>query len=179
MPDDASKRCRKCGEVKPLTEFYRSKRHPDGHRARCKDCCNEQRRASYPAIRERVMAEHRDYRKRNPEKVRESQRRWRSENVEYLTEIWRQRNADLKAQVLAHYGQSCACCGTTDRLSIDHVNGDGWQHRTELFGDPQRGGTGTRYWAWLIQAGFPEGFQTLCRPCNSSKQRGERCRLPH
>jgi hypothetical protein len=179
VPDDASKRCSKCGEVKPLTEFYRAKRHPDGHRARCKDCCNEQRRTGYPAIRERVAAEHRDYRERNPEKVRESLRRWHEKNPDYTSEAGRQRNADLKAQVLAHYGDVCACCGTSDRLSIDHVNGDGRQHRTELFGHPQRGGTGTRYWAWLIQQGFPAGYQTLCRPCNSSKGTGERCRLTH
>jgi len=32
---------------------------------------------------------------------------------------------------------------------------------------------------WLVKNGFPEGFQTLCRPCNVSKKRGTRCRLKH
>ncbi len=32
---------------------------------------------------------------------------------------------------------------------------------------------------WLIRNGFPEGFQTLCMPCNSSKRDGDRCRLGH
>jgi len=32
---------------------------------------------------------------------------------------------------------------------------------------------------WLIKNGFPEGFQTLCRPCNGSKGDGDRCKLNH
>jgi hypothetical protein len=172
------KSCSKCGQAKPLTDFYRSKLYPDGHRAQCKECYNAQRRAGYPDVRERVRAEHKDYRQRNPEKVREALSRWYEENREHALEDARKRNADLKAKVLAHYGQSCACCGTTEHLGIDHVNGDGHQHRQELFGG-QRGGTGTRYWAWLINAGFPEGFQTLCQRCNSSKRTGSRCVLQH
>jgi hypothetical protein len=34
--------------------------------------------------------------------------------------------------VLAHYGRSCACCGTTARLEIDHVNGGGTEHHRAL-----------------------------------------------
>lgn len=34
----AEKRCRKCGEPKPLLQFHRERKSPDGHRARCKPC---------------------------------------------------------------------------------------------------------------------------------------------
>ena len=81
-----------------------------------------------------------------------------------------------KACVLAHYGRVCACCGSTDDLGTDHVNGGGKAHRKALFGqDP--GGHSFRYWSWLINQGFPDGFQTLCRRCNRSKGDGPACLL--
>ncbi|HEV8276270.1 MAG TPA: hypothetical protein VGQ26_11325 [Streptosporangiaceae bacterium] len=83
----------------------------------------------------------------------------------------------LKAVVLAHYGRQCACCGTTDDLTIDHIAGDGGQHRRELFGRTDHGGQ--HYWLWLIKQGFPPGHQVLCRPCNASKGRTAHCRLDH
>lgn len=79
----------------------------------------------------------------------------------------------IKALVFEHYGAACACCGSEHDLTIDHVNGDGKEHRREF----------SRSWQaiyrWLINTGFPEGFQTLCRPCNASKGRGVSCRLDH
>lgn len=77
-----------------------------------------------------------------------------------------------KAPVFDHYGWSCACCGTTDDPTIDHVNGDGREHRAEV------GGSQAVY-RWLIANGFPEGFQTLCFPCNDSKRDGSHCRRWH
>jgi hypothetical protein len=35
------KRCRRCGSVKPLSEFSRNKRTPDGRQIYCKMCCKE------------------------------------------------------------------------------------------------------------------------------------------
>jgi hypothetical protein len=82
-----------------------------------------------------------------------------------------------KAAVLAYYGDgSCACCGSTENLSIDHVAGNGAEHRKELSG--RSGGCyGLWVWQWLIREGFPPGYQVLCIPCNSSKARGDRCRM--
>lgn len=34
----ATKRCQKCGEVKPVTEFHKRSASPDGHQAWCKRC---------------------------------------------------------------------------------------------------------------------------------------------
>jgi hypothetical protein len=82
----------------------------------------------------------------------------------------------MRAAVFAHYGESCTCCGTTDDLAIDHVNGDGKEQRIALFGlNPVSG----RMYRWIIEQGFPEGFQTMCRPCNTSKGVGSGCRLYH
>jgi hypothetical protein len=78
-----------------------------------------------------------------------------------------------KQYVLEHYGTACACCGATADLTIDHINGDGKQHRQII------GGGSHVIYAWLIKNDFPHGFQTLCRLCNTSKRDGERCLLDH
>ena len=83
----------------------------------------------------------------------------------------------LRAQIFGHYGLTCACCGTAERLSIDHVNGDGKRHRREVLG--ASASCADAFYRWLIRNDFPDGFQTLCCPCNNSKQTGERCRLDH
>jgi len=85
--------------------------------------------------------------------------------------------ATVRERVFGYYGESCACCGTTEDLCIDHVNGDGRQHRSEVSGTTNPGSY--RMYLWLIRNDFPAGFQTLCRPCNASKRTGGRCRLPH
>lgn len=79
----------------------------------------------------------------------------------------------IRERIFAHYGTSCACCGTADNLTIDHINGDGKQHREEI------GKDGNAFYVWLINNGFPGGFQVLCRPCNASKNDGDHCRIIH
>jgi hypothetical protein len=87
--------------------------------------------------------------------------------------------ARLAARVFAHYGTVCACpgCGATENLTIDHVDGDGTAHRIELFGTPRC--AGYHFYRWLIRQGFPDGYQTLCQPCNQSKRHGSACRIDH
>ena len=84
----------------------------------------------------------------------------------------RQIRRQAKQHILEHYGTTCACCGTTADLTIDHINGDGKQHRQTI-------SAGSMFHAWLIKNDFPHGFQTLCRLCNTSKRDGERCLLDH
>jgi hypothetical protein len=66
-----------------------------------------------------------------------------------------------KAKVFAHYGRQCICCGESNPgfLSIDHMNGCGNELRKVH-------GNGGRLYRWLINNGFPEGFQTQCLNCN-------------
>jgi len=82
------------------------------------------------------------------------------------------RRARNKRRVLEHYGTACACCGATEDLTIDHINGDGKAHRDEL-GNP----SSSTFYHWLARNGFPEGYQTLCTPCNLSKGNRECCLL--
>jgi hypothetical protein len=126
------------------------------------------------ANREKSRESGRRYREANLEKERERQRRYQKANRERYTELNRQWRQRTREQVFAHYGTECACCGTSENLTIDHVDGNGAEHRKELFG-AQLGGS--RFYAWLIKQGFPVGYQTLCKSCNLSKRRGSDCRL--
>jgi hypothetical protein len=76
--------------------------------------------------------------------------------------------------VFDHYGWHCACCGSTERLEIDHVNGGGTEHRRK-----ERLPSGLAFYRWLIRNNFPDGYQALCRSCNASKRSGTHCRLNH
>ena len=149
MSDDVTKRCRVCGEVKPLNGgFYRRADAPDGYRSDCQDCVLARTRRRYETKFQAVAKQKRQY------------------------------QASHKDRVFDHYGWSCACCGTTENPSIDHVDGNGKRHREELFGQSQ-GRAGNTFYFWLVKQGFPPGYQTLCRRCNQSKGRGERCILDH
>lgn len=93
-----------------------------------------------------------------------------SQNLAYQKNIHR--------EALAAYGDgTCACCGTSENLSLDHISGDGAEQREELFGDRRIGGY--RFYLWLRRNGYPPGLQVLCRRCNHSKAKTGRCQLLH
>lgn len=84
----------------------------------------------------------------------------------------------IHAEALAAYGDgTCACCGAAENLSLDHIDGNGADHREQLFGNRRKGGY--RFYLWLRKNGYPPGYQVLCRPCNHSKAKTGRCQLVH
>lgn len=145
------KQCSRCSEAKPLSEFYVAATGQDGHRGDCKACAAEKARQR--------RADHGEHVRRQDREREQAER------------------ARDREAVLSHYGRLCACCGSTEDPCIDHVNGDGRGHRVAVHGSPQ--GAAGKMYRWLVVNGFPEGFQTLCRPCNSSKHNGPACRLAH
>jgi hypothetical protein len=147
VPDPVTKTCKKCGKVKSFSEFHRDKRRTDGYRDECRACGTARRN---------------HYRKTHRKAAALADRKYK--------QAMRQRD---RAEVFAHYGTSCACCGATENLTIDHVNGGGNAHRREL------GGGGVNFYRWLVKQELPPGYQTLCRPCNRSKSERERCALRH
>lgn len=86
-----------------------------------------------------------------------------------------QKRKRLLNQVLEAYGSKCACCGETEILflQVDHKNNDGNLHRKELKEKTKsKNYSGTRFYIWLRQQGFPKDkFQLLCANCNSGKAR--------
>jgi hypothetical protein len=73
----------------------------------------------------------------------------------------------LTDRVLAAYGARCSCCGETERvfLTIDHVAGDGRQHRASM------GGGNRRLLLDIINRGFPPDFRVQCFNCNCGRER--------
>jgi hypothetical protein len=107
---------------------------------------------------------------------------------EYMRPImreWSRKNKDKihgyhlrrKMQVLFHYGGNlpkCACCSEShvEFLTLDHIKGDGAEHRRQITGDPRKC-SGHHIYAWIIKNNFPEGFQVLCCNCNMAKGRSK------
>lgn len=88
----------------------------------------------------------------------------------------KRRSSQARQIVLNHYGQRCECCGATEDLTVDHINGDGRAERQRATGGDHGGNV---FYYWLIKNGLPPGIQVLCKPCNSSKRAGTRCRIYH
>ena len=98
---------------------------------------------------------YREYRKQNPA--------WDAYKKEYnFNRYWQ-----AKLLVMTHYGKKCVTCGEEklQKLSIDHINNDGGDHRRKL--NMKCGGY--NFYLWLIKNDFPSGFQTLCISCNCRK----------
>lgn len=87
----------------------------------------------------------------------------RSASQVLAREIKENTRALYKEKVLEHYGTCCAYCGSTEKLTIDHISGNGAAHRDEV---------GRNLYKWLIDNNFPAGYQTLCDYHNRMK--GER-----
>lgn len=172
-PEGARERQRHWNAANPGKQREYQQRYAERNR--------EERRASW----RRYAAAHREERavarqhwyKANQDAER-AKGRWRYlENREGILDQRRDAGLATRDQVFAHYGASCACCGCTDDLTLDHVNGDGASHREELFGNHRK--AGFPFYLWLIQEGLPPGYQTLCASCNASKGLGPCCRLDH
>lgn len=96
MEDIVTKKCSKCGIVKPFSEFYRHKSYKLGISSWCRTCYRDglRIRNGYP----------------NPRPQGKTQKEW------YKTK---------REQFLEMYGGKCACCGETEKdfLTIEHVRG--------------------------------------------------------
>lgn len=132
-----------CGEWKVWSEFpWRNKNKPElGRAAVCNACKVKGQRKHYELTKSNP-----DY----SERRKESRRKSRS---------------DLRAEVIAAYGGKCSCCGESrpEFLTIDHINGNGNQHRHSLKK------FGVNFYHWLRQQGYPqEEYRLLCFNCNCS-----------
>lgn len=92
------KECRKCGELKPLDQFYYRK-DSGTHRADCKACVIAASRKSQLRNREHRKEYLRDWVDRNREDFREYQReyqrKWRANNPDRASESWRRHHKKM------------------------------------------------------------------------------------
>ena len=101
------------------------------------------------------------------EKCTANRKRYESKLKVDTTVAQRQRMSDSqwsrerRRRVIEHYGGVCVCCGEShyEFLSLDHVNGDGAEHRRQV----------ANIVTWALKNGFPPSLQVLCYNCNCSR----------
>ncbi len=140
-----TKKCTKCGKVKPEDMFHQTGIFKLLRRSVCKACHNAYRR-------ERRKTS--DY-----DKV------WREKNKKKYALQHKENNMRLRQEVLSHYGKVCQCCGESrdEFMCIDHINGKGAEERRRL-----KIGGGGNFYRWLKKNGYPSGYRVLCHNCNMS-----------
>lgn len=86
-----------------------------------------------------------------------------------------ERRRVAKVMVLSHYSHAgipkCVRCGFEDirALCLDHTKNNGSEDRKKTMGK-NVGGSGSRFYFYLIKHGLPSGYQTLCANCNLIKE---------
>lgn len=81
----------------------------------------------------------------------------------------------LKYEIFSHYSKGipkCDCCGESiiEFLALDHINGGGAKSR-------KNHGNTYRYYLWLKNNNYPNGYRILCHNCNQATSWGRVC--PH
>lgn len=83
----SEKVCKGCRLLRPLAQYNRNSRKPDGLDIYCKACCKLQQAASYAKHREARQSKHREWRTANPGKMAEYSAAWRERNPERAAEV--------------------------------------------------------------------------------------------
>ena len=122
------KRCTKCGELKPETEFYAAPECADGLRGDCKACHAARGRELYAQHREQRMAYIRQWQREHPERVREYRRKNPERRAAQLRRLHLRRRFGMTLEdydhILAAQGGGCAICGEPPAgrsMHIDHL----------------------------------------------------------
>ncbi len=122
---DAVKTCRKCGEQKPLADFFVERRSPDGKQSQCKKC-NVAKTMAWrikPENKEKFAANCAAWAKANPVKIAATKKRSRLKRYGLTLEAM----ADMAVQ----QENKCAICKSPAEieqygtLAIDHCHATG------------------------------------------------------
>ena len=70
------KRCNKCGEIKPVSEFGKESRAKNGYKCRCKTCTNSQYNKDYHKYRKKKLATAKLYYLKNYDDIKEKSKEY-------------------------------------------------------------------------------------------------------
>ncbi len=121
------KRCKVCGETKPLTEFYKAAGSADGYRDDCKVCNLARKKQWYAANRETVIAKVKAWQQENKDHLNAYRREYRKGREAEAREGHLKRKFGLTQadydELLARQGGGCRICGKRPgkiSLHVDH-----------------------------------------------------------
>jgi len=100
------KTCIKCGETKEITEYHKSPRTAGGYNNTCKVCRAAIRKARRASNVEYERKRHREYYKRNKEKIQARKCAWREKNKDKIREKnkkYREGNKDKLKKYFQEY----------------------------------------------------------------------------
>jgi hypothetical protein len=142
----STKQCKVCKLILPISSFSQF------YGKVCRSCRKDYNATRYLENKSDILAKNKKWKIENAP-------RFHSQQKDYRT----RKRAEMKAEVLAHYDGRCDCCGETEILflTIDHINGNGWEHR-RMIGK-------TDMWKWLYHNDYPDGFRILCYNCNAGR----------
>lgn len=183
----SQKRCSKCGEVKPVSEFSPDKYHKDGLYSSCKKCKSEYTAAHRNKNKERVYESTRKWKRENKDKVSSYNLKYYTENLSSILERARRwSNAryaekksdkdfmetkrargvrlrrEIREKIFSILGDKCVRCGYCDKraLQVDHINGGGNKESRSM--------SQSAMYRKVIEVGKAE-YQILCANCNVLK----------
>lgn len=150
------KTCNKCGINKERDQYNKHSKTKDGLHPTCKPCLKTYNKLYYITNKERIKKTVKEHKKKNRKR----------HNI-----INNEERRKLKIQVFDAYGSKCACCNeeAIEFLTLDHVNGDGAEHRRRLA--QERGVKKIRHdtiYREVRRNGYPDTFRVLCMNCNFS-----------
>lgn len=121
------RRCYACKTVKPISEFYPSKRH--GHQYECKPCTRAYKTKYRKENREKITAYFKDYKAKNRERIRESNRKHAKANPhvhrDYILRKVYGISLEKYNEMLGHQDGCCAVCRHRSKLNVDHCHTTG------------------------------------------------------
>ncbi|AZM38565.1 hypothetical protein EJP75_08405 [Acinetobacter baumannii] len=91
------KKCSCCQEIKPFSDYTKSKSNKDGHGIYCKPCRKVKKTEEYIRNRDRYLSYGRKYRNENPEKVSEAKKQSylkKSDYYKQMHKVYKENNAE-------------------------------------------------------------------------------------
>ena len=137
----ADKTCFRCKQRKPLEDFTKHSKSPDGKYYCCRECKNWLSKNRYPEDPEKVRSRfqkwkeknpnyHKEYEKLHPNKKKARNNRWTKKGLNAIAiQRRRARISELQwnfsqkdwEECLAFFDNSCCYCGTNLNITQDHL----------------------------------------------------------
>lgn len=166
-----TKICFKCKEIKSTLEFHKDKSSKDGLFLYCKDCKRKVAKRYYDSHADDVIHRSKEYRIKNPEKVRETKNSWNRANPQAARDRakrWAKNNPErVRRNVHARRSRELEALGEASESQIQArldyhgrrcVYCQGPYEQLDHFFPLSRGGTN-----------WPANLVPSCADCNRSK----------